>query len=132
MDIEVEEVKRLDGVAKSARIRVEVWFFSFLQPGGRLKYTKSKPESQARSRCLLGDRQGSGMFTEGCGNLEVQTKQEGGAIMLRDFLELLDTNDAVFWLRIATIGLMMAMLYLYGLCTDRVCAEQNAALPQWQ
>ncbi len=47
--------------------------------------------------------------------------------MLRDFLELLDTNDAVFLATIATIGLMMAMLYLYGLCTDRVCAEQKCS-----
>lgn len=47
--------------------------------------------------------------------------------MLHDFLVLLDTNDTVFWGAIAMIGIMMAMIYLYGLCVDRAYAEKKCS-----
>lgn len=59
MDIVVEEVKRFDGVAKSARIRVGGVVFQFyLQPNNKITCTRSKPESRVHDpeSCWVPDK----------------------------------------------------------------------------
>ncbi len=83
MDIEVEEVKRLDGVAKSARIRVGGVVFQFcLQPGGRLKYTKSKPESQVHDpdACWVTDKVFGDVYERAAAILKCKPSKKGGGV----------------------------------------------------
>lgn len=81
MDIVVEEVKRFDGVAKSARIRVGGVVFQFcLQSSGRLTYTKSKPESQVHdpSSCWVPDKVFRDVYKRAAAILKCQSSKKGG------------------------------------------------------